>query len=90
MPPPMHSPKWWTHYLSNDEGEFTLEEYRAACEARGLGALVEIAQAIRHLEGMYGTLDDHLSKINPDYRQLSEGRARPEAKRLGEGERDGG
>lgn len=71
------SPKSWTHYLGDDEGQYTLEEYQAGCLSKILGAVIAIAQATGHTEGMVGSLDELMHATNPDYRAIADRRARP-------------
>lgn len=87
MPPKTRSPKSWTHYLADDEGDFTLEEYTAAVLSRILGCLIESTQATQHLEGMIGSLDETMAETNDTYRKVAGGRGKSH-KKLTEG--DGG
>jgi hypothetical protein len=79
------TPRQWKEFLAQEETPVTLSEYLAGCVARELGCLIEIAAAIRHLEGMYGSLDDTLAERDPLYRELAErrGRSAPGALRGG-------
>lgn len=63
--PERKSPKEWTELLGLDNRPVTLEEYQAAVASRALGAQFEAAAALKHLEGMFGALDDFLTKMYP-------------------------
>lgn len=60
------TPKSWTHYLSDDDGQYTLEEYTAGCLSMMLGHLMAMREAMEHVEGMTGAFDDLLSKSYGD------------------------
>lgn len=81
MAPKTRTPKSWTHYLADDEADFTLEEYTAAVLSRILGCLVESTQATQHLEGMVGAIDDMLARADPNYAGSSAVRAALDAQR---------
>lgn len=64
--PEKKTPKAWTEFLSLENTEVTLEEYIAGCHSRALGALVEAAQALGHVEGMVGAIDEFMYRAYPD------------------------
>lgn len=65
--PVRRTPRQWVDYLKSEEQPVTLEEFAAGCLSRILGCLVESTQALQHVEGMVGAVDDLLGKTHPEY-----------------------
>jgi len=57
------TPKSWTHYLSDDDTQYTLAEYTAACLSLMLGHTMAMREAAEHTEGMLGAMDQFASML---------------------------
>lgn len=61
--PVRKTPARWVHDLTLENEPVTLEEFQAACQSRQLGALADIADSNRHIEGMLGAADVFLAAL---------------------------
>lgn len=64
---PKRTPSQWKARIVNDDLPVTLEEYTAGTLIRMMGALVELVDCTRHIEGMLGAMDEACAREDPDY-----------------------
>jgi hypothetical protein len=65
-----HTFAGWVHELQAPDAQLTLTEFMALCLVHIRENGREEREAVQHLEGMLGTMDDLMDTTNPDYRAL--------------------
>ena len=61
------TPAEWKDYLTRESSPLTLEEYIGGILLRLAYHLMESSQALQHLEGMVGAIDDAVDRSDPEY-----------------------
>jgi len=61
------TPAQWKERLITENTPITLEEYHAGAIIRLMGQMIEATQALSHLEGMLGAIDEAFSRHDANY-----------------------
>jgi hypothetical protein len=61
----------WVHYLQAPDAQLTLTEFMALCLLHIRENGLEEREAVQHLEGMIGTVEEVMDATNPLYRELA-------------------
>jgi hypothetical protein len=75
------TPAEWREHLARENTPITLEEYMVGILARMYACVLNETEAMQHVEGMVGAIDESFARHDPEYAGSSTVRAALDVKR---------